>query len=384
MEICKSNRCTGCGMCADVCVKGCISIKHDEHGFYKSYIDSSLCVNCRRCVDTCPANHPYKAHHIKTAYKARRYDKTAAFNSTSGGIAAVLSEYIIENNGVVVGCGYDENLFLTHSLASTADEIEFFKGSKYVQSYAVGIYRQVKEQLKSGKQVLFIGTPCQTAALHNFLGKPYDNLCVVDFVCHGVLSQKVFEKYIDSINMEASPVSVQFRNKTEGYRDKKACFEIQVEYPEKVIRNTSQAGIYRWFASALGNRESCYNCPFVSVYRSSDITLADYIGNDLDDDDNEIGVSTVFVNTDKGAALLEAVEKDILLQSRDVLNTAKQYTRMVIGSSEPPCRKAFFEDLTTCDYELLAKKYDTQAILPSMMSRRYRALKMKIRKFFIR
>lgn len=384
MEVCKFEKCTGCGMCADVCPKGCISIKHDKHGFYRSYVDNSRCINCHRCADTCPANHPSNVNHIQKAYKARRTDKAASVKSSSGGVAAVISEYIIKNSGVVAGCGFDDKILLKHSIASGAEELECFKGSKYLQSYTVGIYRQVREQLKTGKQVLFIGTPCQASALKNFLGKDYDNLFVVDFVCHGVLSQAVFDKYIDSLNQKDAPISVEFRNKTKGYRDKIACFEMQVEYPNKIIRNTQQAGIYRWFASGLGNRESCYDCSFVSVNRASDITLADYIGNDLDDTDNEVGVSTVFVNSDKGAALLEAIKSEIVTQPRDAVGTAKLYTRMITGERMPKCRKVFFEELFTCDYSTLAKKYDTQAILPGKMSRRYRALQMRIRKFLIK
>ncbi|MBR4030726.1 MAG: Coenzyme F420 hydrogenase/dehydrogenase, beta subunit C-terminal domain [Clostridia bacterium] len=369
-------------MCADVCPKQCISIKYDAHGFYKSYIDDSLCINCHRCKDVCPANYPNKPHGIQKAYKARRTDKEAAIQSTSGGIASVLSEYVIKNGGTVAGCGFDDTFCLKHSLASELEELNGFKGSKYLQSYTVGVYRHVREQLQANKPVLFIGTPCQVSALQNYLGKEYDKLYLVDFVCHGVSSRYVFDKYIDSLNQTTLPISIRFRNKSQGYRNKKACFEIQVEYPDKTVRNTTDSGVYYWFATSLSVRESCYKCPFTSRKRPSDITLADYIGKDLDDTDNEIGVNTVFVNSEKGNALIEAIKRDIVMEQKDTNHTVKLYDHLMMSSRKPSCRKSFFNELPVCDYETLVRKYDAEKVLPSKMVRRYYAMKRRLRKLF--
>ena len=379
MEICKAERCTGCGVCVDACPRECISFRHDEHGFYRSYIDETACVNCHRCADVCPANHPHKSHPIEKAYKARRTDRQAATGSSSGGMASVLSEWIVKNGGLVAGCGFDENLCLKHSMAANLDELENFKGSKYLQSNTAGIYRQVREQLRTGCPVLFVGTPCQVAGLQNFLGKRYDNLFTVDFVCHGVASQTVFDKYLESLNPQSGPISVRFRNKKQGYRNKNACFEMEVVYPDQTVRDPLESGIYYWFSSSLSVRESCYQCPFVSAERPSDITLADYNGTDIDDADNEIGVNTLFVNSDRGAALLEAVKEDVFLEEKDVEQTVKRFDRLMYGSSKPACRKQFFEKLGTCDYQTLEKIFDAKKILPNKMVRRYWGLKRRIR-----
>lgn len=384
MQICKSKKCTGCGVCADACPKQCISIKHDEQGFYKSYIDDSRCVNCHHCKKVCPANYPNNSLSIQKAYKARRTDKQAAAHSTSGGIAAALSEYVIGIGGVVAGCGFDDVFCLKHRLASTTDELEGFKGSKYLQSYTVGIYRRVREQLRTDKSVLFVGTPCQVSALKNYLGKEYDNLYTIDFVCHGVPSQYVFDKYLDSLGQPGIPASIKFRNKAHGYRNKKACFEIQIVYPEKKVRNTTEKGLYYWFASSLSIRESCYNCPFISTKRVADITLADYIGNDLNDADDEIGVNTVFVNSNKGNTLMELSKRELVMEPKNVNRMVKQYDHLMVKSYKPRCRKEFFRELPACNYLLLEQKYDAQKILPGKMRRRYYAMKRRVRKLFIR
>ena len=381
MEICKNAACTGCGVCADACPQKCISIQYDENGFYRSYVDDRLCVNCHYCIKVCPANHPNKQNPIQKAFKARRTDKMAASQSTSGGIAAALSEYVIRNGGFVAGCGFDDTFCLKHSLASNSDEIENFKGSKYLQSYTVGIYREVRARLQEGSQVLFVGSPCQVSALHNYLGKAYDNLYTVDFVCHGVPSQFVFNKYLESIDSDSAPRSIRFRNKTQGYRNINACSETQIDYSDKTIRNTTETGVYRWFASSLSIRESCYKCPFVSSNRASDLTLADYIGEDLSDTDDENGVNMVFLNSQKGAALLEGIKQDIVLESRDVGAAVKLYDRLMVGSRMPACRSAFFKELPNSDYQSMVDKYTLSKILPSKMARRYYAIKRRIQKF---
>ena len=198
----------------------------------------------------------------------------------------MISEYIVRNGGFVAGCGFDDAFILRHSLASNVTELDAFKGSKYLQSDTRGIYRAVRDKLQAEKTVLFVGTPCQVSALCTYLGKEYENLYTVDFVCHGVSSRYAFDKFLSHADPEALPSSVSFRNKDCGYRDKKTCFEMRLVYPDKMIKSTTESGFYYWFSSSLSVRESCYKCPFVSTRRPSDITLADYIGQDLDDEDD--------------------------------------------------------------------------------------------------
>ena len=384
MEICKPTKCTGCGVCVDACPKNCISFRYDEQGFYKSYVDDALCVKCGRCTNVCPANHPNKGHTIQKAYKARRNNKEAASQSSSGGIAAVLSEYVVQNGGAVAGCGFDEALSLNHRLAFSPEELESFKGSKYLQSYTPGIYRQVKEQLLANKDVLFIGTPCQVSALNNYLGKTYDNLYTADLVCHGVPSRAILDKYLAFLDSTSAPLSVSFRNKTNGYRDKKSCSEMQVVYSDHTVRTSTKAGVYQWFALALSVRESCYKCPFVCADRTADITLADYVGNDLDDADNEIGVGALFINSQKGEALIEAVKSEIQLEEKPVNATVKLHNRLMYHSYKPACRKIFFEKLRTEDYSTLEKIFDADAVLPGKTVRRLRAMKRRLRNLFVR
>ena len=378
MQVCDCSICTGCGVCADACPKKCIKIEYDNNGFLQSYVDEDKCISCGKCQKVCPALNPRTSNPISNAYKIRRKDNDAIINSTSGGVAALISEHIISNGGVVVGCGFDEKLVLKHSIAENSLELEKFKGSKYVQSNTAGIYRETESLLKTGKLVLFIGTPCQTSSLHNFLEKTYENLYVIDLICHGVSSQKILDKYIEK-EIDEKIELVKFRNKDNGYKNC-AKNELQFIYKDGIYSVPHNKGIVLWFASNLSTRESCYKCNFVNTKRSSDLTLADYNGADILEDDIKSGVSTVFVNTDKGACLLNEISNSANIEEKNLDACVKLYSRLHQHSRRPRVRDRFFAELNKKDIDKLAEKYCLKKILPSKIILYILAIKRKIKR----
>lgn len=95
---------------------------------------------------------------------------------------------IKNKNGIVYGVKWDKQLRPVFDKVTSISDVEDLKGSKYVQAYVNFKYKEVDVDLQSGKNVLFIGTPCQIAGLKSFLGKDYDNLLTCDLLCHGVPS----------------------------------------------------------------------------------------------------------------------------------------------------------------------------------------------------
>lgn len=73
--------------------------------------------------------------------------------------------------------------------------------SKYVQgSIIIGAYSEIQEDLKSDRSVLFVGTPCQVAALLIYLSDKYkEHLFTVSFVCGGIASPQNVKDQIDWI-----------------------------------------------------------------------------------------------------------------------------------------------------------------------------------------
>lgn len=103
---------------------------------------------------------------------------------------------IIENNGLVCGAAFD-GLKVKHIIVDNKADLYKLRGSKYVQSDLGDCFEQIEKYLDNNRLVLFVGCSCQTAALRTYLKKDYSNqLYLVDFICHGMLSQSLFDDYI--------------------------------------------------------------------------------------------------------------------------------------------------------------------------------------------
>ena len=87
-----------------------------------------------------------------------------------------------------------------------------FIGSKYVKSDPAGIYQTVKNRLKIGKKVLFIGLPCQVSAMRNYV-KDDKNLYTVDLICHGSPSVRLLYKAISEYGCDLTKAkAIYFRS----------------------------------------------------------------------------------------------------------------------------------------------------------------------------
>ena len=195
--ICEQNKCTGCGMCTNICPEQAIKLKEGLHGFVFPIIDESLCINCGLCEIKCPSNLEKQCRStVQEVYAAWNHDKKVRKESSSGGIFTLIAEKLLEEGGVVAGVAWDEQFHPHHVMCDNVNDLEKLRGSKYSQSNTGDIYRIIKHELSTGRKVLFSGTPCQNAALKSYLGKDYYNLFMVDLVCHGVPSNKILDDYL--------------------------------------------------------------------------------------------------------------------------------------------------------------------------------------------
>lgn len=100
------------------------------------------------------------------AFAARNRDDGVRRTSSSGGMYHALASHVINGlSGVVYGCAFDEELRAVHIRCESMAEAERCMGSKYSQSDMGDSIRQVCNDLKAGRTVLFTGTPCQVAAV---------------------------------------------------------------------------------------------------------------------------------------------------------------------------------------------------------------------------
>lgn len=354
MEICEKNKCSGCLLCESVCSKGAVEIKTDEAGFLYPSVNEEKCISCGLCRKKCPVNYTNVIPH-KKAYAAYTTDKEIRKSSSSGGVFATLATAVLKEGGAVFGAGYDSELQVLHKSAETPEELLQLMGSKYVQSNTRGIFKKVAAKLEEGRMVLFCGTPCQCAALRNFVGEK-ENLLIVDFLCHGVPSPVIWKKYLDE-NFN-SPESASFRNKRRGWQE----FSMEVKHRDGVYSGSMYNDPYlRMFqTNSIVLRMSCHDCSWKEIHHSSDITVADFWGlskvfPDMNDDK---GCSAVLLRSEKGINAFKAVQEKLKVREctlEDIKKSNVAYDHSVDVSKN---RAEFVEDISNnVSFEEIKAKY---------------------------
>lgn len=352
--------CVGCYACENICSINCIIMISDEEGFWYPKVDEDKCIKCGKCKDVCPIMNKVHFNNKPIAYSCINKDELIRLASSSGGVFTLLAERVISNGGVVFGAEFNSSFGVEHSHVETQEEIDKFRGSKYVQSKIGDSYKQARDMLESGRSVLFTGTPCQIAGLKSFLDYSYEKLLLCcDIICHGVPSPYVWKKYVEYREEKAgSPTHrIIFRSKEKGWKLFTLLFMFK---NNKKYRETVDKDLYmQAFLKDICLRPSCYNCEFKTLQRQSDITLADFWGiqNILPSMDDDKGTSLIFVNSKVGLDIFEQIKKYIIWQEVNI-NEAVKYNSTAIKSVEPnKKREEFFKELNNLPFNQLVKKY---------------------------
>lgn len=308
--------CCGCGACQAVCPTNAIEMIEDEYGFTYPKIDNSKCVKCGLCKKVCSFKNPKK--HVedkKNVYMAISKNDDNLKKSASGGAFIELAIQIINNNGIVYGCSMElenDKLYPKHIRVDNIEDLRRLQGSKYVQSECGNIYKFVKEDLNNDKLVLFSGTPCQIEGLKSFLQyKEYKKLILLDIICHGVPSRKMFQDYITEFEKknDCNVLEIYFRDKKYGWgKFNKIVYEKNGQ-KEEIVQPCYESSFYQLFLDSSIFRENCYICPFACKERNSDLTIGDFWGVKQEYPNCEIdekkGVSCIVINTKKGNSVVE-------------------------------------------------------------------------------
>lgn len=356
--------CCGCNACGDVCAHGAITFKTDIEGFWYPVVDETKCVDCRLCERVCPELHigELKKNDNNPPVTVAAINKNMAvrWDSTSGGAFSALAEVMYEQGGYVSGAVYDENFLVHNFVSDKPEDLSRLRSSKYLQSNAEGLYARIRELLRNGKKVLACGTPCQMAALRLFLHKDYDNLVIVDFICRGVNSPKVYRKYLDSLERKygGKVVYVKAKNKELGWRNltRKVVFDNgKVYYGVKMDDN-----FRRGYHTNVFCRPSCYTCQYKGFPRIADITIADYWGIEKINKnlDNNIGTSMILLNSKKGEIFFGQV-KDKIEWEYTTFESILPGNVALTKPIEPAKidRRQFFEDLDKGTFDEVVSKY---------------------------
>ena len=302
--------CTGCGVCSTVCSTGSIRMKEGHLGHLFPSVNQKICIKCGLCERVCPVLHPLQLRSIQTAYASWSKDSQEYRTSTSGGIAAELSKHILRLGGVVYGCAMLPDVEVRHVRVDREEDLTLLKSSKYVQSSIVGIIPSLKQDVTEGRHVLFIGTPCQVAAVKALYKNQPEKLYLVDLVCHGTPSLKLLKATVHQAVPGKKCTNVTFRV---GNR-----YSLRVWDEDRLLYEMPQgASHYRStyldaFLKGFILRDSCYHCRYAASERVSDMTIGDFWGLGRKESADEIpehpfGCSVVLPVTEKGARLLDEI-----------------------------------------------------------------------------
>lgn len=349
-----NDRCVGCRSCEQVCPKKCITLVPNHEGFLYPRIEEEKCIGCGLCLKACPAEEGAEhRNRPQSVWAFKNNDEKQIMESASGGAADVASEIILGQNGVVYGAAYDENLVVRHIEVTDKASKHRLQSSKYVQSDLNQCYSKAQKALKDGRLVLFTGTPCQIAGLYAYLGGDQPGLYTMDLICHGVPSPKFFAKYLQyqEQKMKGKILQMNFRSKAKRGWGTQYLLRTATETKSKTnILALDRYG--KHFMACDCYRECCYQCAYANTDRVGDITVGDFWGilQSHPEFYSEKGVSSVFVNTDKGIQLFEQMRKFAQVIPASIQEGMIKQGNLQHPTVRPPARDSFYESVDTENY----------------------------------
>lgn len=290
-------------------------------------------------------------------------------NSSSGGIFSAVADKF----DVVYGVAMTDDCYGAEMIRVEGD-ISPLRGSKYFQAKVGDTFKQVKKDLLDGKRVLFSGTGCQINGLSMFLGKEYPNLFLLDIICHGTPSPKLWREYVKYQEKKHGKLeSVNFRCKDDSW--------IDFGMKENQLYISKDDDVFmRMFLRNYCLRPACYEC-HAKNYKKSDMTIADFWGieNVAPEMDDGRGTSLVITRTDKGQELFDSIKSELKWKEVSYEEGVKGNPSEHSSVARPQQRNTFFEDLEKMPFEEMEKKYAAD-IKVSLTRKVVRKIKRTIKK----
>ena len=345
-----NNQCVGCAACQNICRYKAIKMLRNNEGFWYPKIDKNKCVKCNQCERVCPIlKENINSDFDYLIYAGYSNLVNKKMPCSSGAIYPILIRCFFDNypNGVAFGVKI-EGKKVCHFEAFNYEEMIKGFGSKYVQSDLKDSFSKIKNYLQEEKNVLFSGTPCQTAALKTFLGGHLnEHLITQTILCHGVASPKVFERYLDNVEIKYGKKieEISFRSKEYGWE--KYGMKIYFEDNGQFFCESRQDTFHKAFGGDLALRNSCYNCKFKYPNYNADIVLGDFwnVESICPEIYNDLGVSVIIIASSKGLNLFNAMQKSLTIKQIDLSDIVKSQKGVIKGTPMNSKRAEFFENL---------------------------------------
>lgn len=368
MGVCDADKCSACGVCINICPKGCISYLKKETGTKVAVINKNSCVNCHLCKKVCPQLDTVEGLESFVCYAAWSFDDTIRTNSASGGIATELYRFFSDKGYKLAGVSMTPMHTAEFSLSDSFESMPAYRNSKYVYSDAGNIYYEVGKNLVNQRGVLFIGLPCQVAALKKYLFVKkisLELLFTVDIVCHGTTPEQFLGEHIEK-KKKKKAIHVEFRDPEE----KTSSFTFSLKDAEHTFykRRVKANDVYQiGYHAGITYRDNCYSCQFATRKRQGDITLADfsYVGSyEFCSYSNE-NVSCVLINSKKGESLFsELCSTDrIFYEKRPIEEEVTTEKQLNYPTRVPREREKFLKEIKSNNGFEKAMKYAARRIM---------------------
>ena len=289
------------------------------------------------------------------AYAAVHKNNIIRMRSRSGGaFAALARKFIAETHGSVYGAAIVDGFEVKHIRVTNEGELDALSGAKYVQSDMRDALPKLKKDFSENRDVLFSGTPCQTAAVKELIPSGYTgNTLLIDIVCHSVPSPEIYRRFM----AQYKPVKeFIFRNKEKfGWRENISTIKKQ----KREIHTLAYCNI---FYNTANMRPSCYNCPW-KAERPGDITIGDCWGVEkaAPELDDNFGVSVVLTNTENGQMWWDKTSDVMEFKEVEPSSVRKQHA-LNKPLELPPDRALFWQDYQNMPFGAFVRKYGNMGL----------------------
>lgn len=373
--------CTGCGACVSVCPKDALHLAYDDEGFYFPQLNESACVNCGLCERSCQILNKNVCRFgdcERHYFMAKADDKAIVRKSSSGGAFSMLADVVLSLRGVVYGARYNFELERLEQASTETCSLDELRKSKYIESYTGTIFKDVYDNLKDNRTVLYVGTPCQIEGLTQYLKiKRADtsNLIRVRFICHGVPANKFFTEYkrYEEKRHKSKMIALDFRPKIRGWRFS----DWKMTFNNNVVDQGPYNHYYYYYYFQQSNvlRKSCYSCHRV-LDDCADITIADFWGikKYRPENKDQEGLSLIITHTNKVWNLVKNIGRFEIME--EIPESSVDYIKREVVDRKVmiKSREEFMKRVRKDGYMKTVKKLSGFTILKARFKTRLRKL----------
>lgn len=289
-------------------------------------------------------------------YAGRLRNRNLLIRSSSGGAFIALSDLFLSNDDAVACTVYN---YQTHTaeyrIIRTIDERDAALGSKYMQSRPGDIYRAAEEWLADhpDSRLLFVGMGCQADGFREFaeMRGIRERVWIVDIICHGSPSPRLWREYARLLEDRFGMITyLTFKDKRNGWRFPTAVANIGVQ-------EVSLREYVRVFYNRCALRPSCYECPYATTERKTDLTIGDFwhIEETIPEFYDKDGTSLFLIHTERGLELFDSIKESLDYRVSDTKQCWQ--ANLVAPTARSEHRDAFWKDYRRKGIKYIIRKY---------------------------